>query len=285
MELLPDRLKELWGEIEAKRRHADDYELLKDELFSAYRSLWADAILTGGHTDLRQSMLAEMGRYAEVEDLTEIERRCRRGPADLTKEWDEGVDPTDRKSVEAFYNRSGAEIYCLLWWHALVDDLTPLAYVVSLEFANQRGCRTYMDFGSGVGSGALLFGRHGFDVTCADISSPMLDFCRFRLTSRGLAGRIVNLNHESLPAGTYDFVTAMDVFEHLYNPVEAVERLWRSLRPGGYLMGRWAVEEGDDRRAHIVRDFSPTFARMRELGMAEVWRDDWVWGHQIFQKT
>ena len=36
---------------------------------------------------------------------------------------------------------------------------------------------------------------------------------------------------------------------------------------------------------HIVTDFGPTFSRLRELGFVEVWRDSWLWGHQVFQKT
>src|SRR5450759_2528252 len=33
---------------------------------------------------------------------------------------------------------------------------------------------------------------------------------------------------------------------------------------------------------HIITDFAPTLARMRELWLVEVWRDGWLWGHQIF---
>ena len=36
---------------------------------------------------------------------------------------------------------------------------------------------------------------------------------------------------------------------------------------------------------HIVQDFEPVFARFAEQGLREVWRDDWLWGHQVFQKT
>ena len=78
---------------------------------------------------------------------------------------------------------------------------------------------------------------------------------------------------------------AMDVFEHLTDPVEVVENLWTALKPGGFLYARIAVESDEDRPQHIVRDFEPTFERMRALGFVEVWRDDWLWGHQVFQKS
>lgn len=282
--LLPDQLKELWRSIEAKERSADDYETLKDQWFAEYEAIWRDALVSGGHPDLKLSLLAELGQYVGVTDLAEMERLCRTAPAELAKEWDAWVDERDQSSVESFYNRSKAEIYGLLWWHTLLDDNTPLSYVLAAEFAKQKGGRTYLDFGSGVGSGALVFRHAGFGVTCADISSPMLDFCRFRLASRGWPGRFIDLKAESLPEDAYDFVTAMDVFEHLYDPVDAIERIWRSMTPGGHVLGRWALEDNDRRRGHIVKDLGPTYARMRELGMVEVWRDDWVWGHQVFQK-
>jgi hypothetical protein len=34
-----------------------------------------------------------------------------------------------------------------------------------------------------------------------------------------------------------------------------------------------------------VHDFEPTFERRRALGFVEVWRDEWLWGYQVFQKS
>ncbi len=67
-----------------------------------------------------------------------------------------------------------------MWWHTLADDISPLAYVVALEFASSVGCKACLDFGSGVGSGALLFRRHSFDVTPRRYQSIMLSFCKYR---------------------------------------------------------------------------------------------------------
>ncbi len=79
-------------------------------------------------------------------------------------------------------------------------------------------------------------------------------------------------------------VTAMDVFEHLADPVEAVEGLSKVLKPGGFLFGRFSAELNEDRPMHVVQDFEPTFRRLRELGFIEVWQDKWLWGQQVFQK-
>ena len=76
----------------------------------------------------------------------------------------------------------------------------------------------------------------------------------------------------------------MDVFEHLTDPETTVELLHRALRPGGLLFARIQVEDAGEHPQHIVRDFEPTFAHMRELGLVETWRDAWLWGHQLFEK-
>ena len=130
-----------------------------------------------------------------------------------------------------------------------------------------------------------LLARHGFDVTLGDISSPLLEFCRWRLTQRGLPATYLDLKSASLPPERFDLITAMDVFEHLADPVATVDSLWQALKPGGVLFGRFAAEPDAERPMHIVEDFEPTFARLRALGCVEVWRDEWLWGHQAFQKT
>jgi 2-polyprenyl-3-methyl-5-hydroxy-6-metoxy-1,4-benzoquinol methylase len=285
MELpLPDRLAELWTSIEAKQRDVDDYERLKNRWLDEHKQIWREALMLPGQTSLKPSLLTEIGQYDHTSDLAEVERRCRNAGKELTKEWDATVNEADRTSVESFYNQSKAEIYGLLWWHTLEDDLTPLSYVLAMKFAVNCGARTYLDFGSGVGSGAVLFHHAGLETTCADISAPMLNFCRFRFKLRNWSGEFIDLKQACLPKEQYDFITALDVFEHLYDPIDAAERLCRALRPGGHIMGRWAIEEDDDRRGHIVKDLRPTIERMKEMGMTEVWRDDWLWGHRIFRK-
>jgi 2-polyprenyl-3-methyl-5-hydroxy-6-metoxy-1,4-benzoquinol methylase len=135
-----------------------------------------------------------------------------------------------------------------------------------------------------VGSAGILFARAGFSVCLADISSALLDFSRWRIQARGLVVQHLDLKRERLPAEAFDIVTAMDVFEHLVDPVAAVDELWRTMRPGGLLFGRFAATADDPRAEHIVTDFEPVFRRLEQLGMAKVWEDAWLWGHQAFRK-
>jgi 2-polyprenyl-3-methyl-5-hydroxy-6-metoxy-1,4-benzoquinol methylase len=283
--LLADQLKELWHSVDQQELTAEAFQRLQDHLMAGDAEVWKRALLLEGHQDLQESLLAEIGRYMACGDLAEIRRRCLHAVANVRREWQDKVNPHDRRSIEHFYDESQAMLYELMWWHTLSEDSTPLAYVTALRFAQQQGCRHHLDFGSGVGSGAILFARHGFQVTLADISTRLLRFSRWRIELRRLSARYVDLSTSTLPRQAFDVVTAMDVFEHLSDPPESVARLWGALKPGGFLFARIAAEPDEERPQHIVQDFGPTFERLQALGFVEVWRDEWLWGHQVFRKS
>lgn len=283
--LLPDQLHHLWQSVVAQELTTEEFTGLQERLTDEYRTVWQQALLQPGHQGLQDSLLEEIGHYEGCTDGLELRRRCQQAVAHVRQEWQEqGVNPDDRGSVERFYDVSRAMLYELMWWHTLNEDVSPLAYVTAMHFARQQGCYQYLDFGSGVGSGAILFARHGFQVTLADISSRLLAFSRWRIERRGLSADYVDLNTSQLPSQTFDFITAMDVFEHLIDPPGTVEQLCAALRPGGFLFARIAAEHDEDRPQHIVHDFKPTFERLRSLGFLEVWRDEWLWGHRVYQR-
>jgi 2-polyprenyl-3-methyl-5-hydroxy-6-metoxy-1,4-benzoquinol methylase len=283
--LLPDQLKDFWQTVVRHEHTAEDYTHEYDRLLAEYRQTWERALILDGHQDLRESLLAELGRYTQCEDIAEVRRRCERAVVSLKREWEDKVQPADHQSIERFYDESQAMLYELMWWHTLGEDVSPLAYVLALHFAQQHGCQRYLDFGAGVGSGGILFARHGLQATLADISSSLLRFSAWRLGLRKLPAHYIDLKLSGLPSQAFDVITAMDVFEHLSDPVEAIEQLWKALKPGGFLYARISAEPDEERPQHIVEDFEPTFERMRALGLVEVWRDEWLWGHQVFQKS
>jgi hypothetical protein len=122
------------------------------------------------------------------------------------------------------------------------------------------------------------------EIACGDISSSLLDFSAWRLRKRSLPARLIDMKQHELPGGAFDIVTAMDVFEHLTNPVSAVDQIWEALQPRGFLYGRFACDTSDERPQHIVHDFEPVFRRLQDRGFVQVWEDEWLWGHQVFQK-
>jgi SAM-dependent methyltransferase len=282
--LLPEHLQDYWESVERREHSHEDYTREYDRALAEYRQTWTRALILPAHDDLRESLVSELGSYTQCPDLAEVRRRCEQAVVNLKREWENKVLSENRQSIEQFYDESPAMLHELMWWHALGDDLSPLAYVLALRFAQRHDCKSYLDFGAGVGAGGLLFASHGLQTTLADISSSLLRFSAWRLGLRKLPAQYVDLKSCHLPSESYDFITAMDVFEHLTDPVEAAEKLWNALKPGGFLYGRISADPDDDRPQHIVSDFEPTFEHMRALGFVRIWRDEWLWGHQVFRK-
>jgi len=283
--LLPDRLRELWGCVEAGQLTRAGAQEQQDRFLAEYRELWTHALTAPEEPRLKEALLSELAAYLGVPDVAALEARCRSAGTALRHQWERIVgELSERSAIERFYDESHDYLLDLMWWHTLVDDVSPLAYVLALDFARRCPGGKYLDFGSGVGSGAILFARHGYSVALADISSPLLDFSRWRLARRDLAADMIDLKTADLPPSAFDFITAMDVFEHLADPVETVDDLVAALRPGGYLFGRFAADPDPERPQHIVFEFDATFQRLCALGLKEVWRDSWLWGHQVFKK-
>ena len=283
--LLSVRLRDLWRDAPQNGMTWDDCRAAEKAELDQFASLWARALQVPGTKDLVASTLLEIGRWRGIDDPALVRQRCDDALRNLKTRWEQTVAQVDARHVEAYYDAADDCIEELMWWHTLADDNSPLAYVAALEFAQSANCKTYLDFGSGVGSGALLFRSNGFAVSLADISSVMLSFCEYRFGLRGSQAIFIDLKQSTLPPDTFDFITAMDVFEHIVEPIAAIDSIANSLRPGGYIYGRFASEIDKDRPQHIVQDFQPIFDRFTQLGFEEVFSDDWLWGHKVFQKS
>jgi len=284
--LLSLRLQELWEGAEKNGMSYAQCAAQQRRELDECAAIWTRAlILPDQKDDIVGSTLTEIGRWRGITDRAIIRRRCESALASLKTQWERTVQSVEAEQVEKYYNAADDCIEELMWWHTLIEDNSPLAYVAALEFASQAASARYLDFGSGVGSGALLFRSHGFEATLADISSLMLAFCKYRFAERGANAAFIDLKESALPENAFDFITAMDVFEHLVDPVATVDLLDRSLMPGGYIYGRFAADDDQTRPQHLVQDFRPVFNRFAELGFKEVFRDDWLWGHRVFQKS
>jgi hypothetical protein len=191
--LLPDKLKLLWQSVDEGRPTAEGFHREQERLMAECRRTWMHALLLEGFDDLEASIAFEIGLYTGSEDVEEVKRRCLDALSNIKAEWQRNVRDLSKESVERFYGDSRAMLYELMWWHTLTDDLSPLAYVNAMQFAEQHGCRDFLDFGSGVGSGGILFARNGFNVALADISSAALVFGSWRFERWNLSAVHIDL--------------------------------------------------------------------------------------------
>ena len=94
-----------------------------------------------------------------------------------------------------------------------------------------------LDFGGGTGNLSLSLAARGFRVHYHELSALQKDFTRFRVYRHGLHENVGILDSwVQIPSEHYDAVCAFDVFEHLPDLPEVIDRLAGSLRDGGLLI-------------------------------------------------
>ena len=245
------------------------------------RKLWEQALILENQADLETSLLQELGLYLGGDNLDAIRKRCQGAKKALNAEWREKVDTDLPGTVTQFYDRSSVYLHSLMWWHTLRDGHISASVCDGAGFREAEGLQQSPRFRSG-----RRLGRNSVcaPLALADISSIMQRFCRWRAEIRKLPIRFFDLKTEALPGNAFDLITAMDVFEHLLDPVGTVDQLDQALKPGGFLFGRFHAENDEKYSEHTVHSFKPVFNRLAELGYVKVWADRWLWGHDVFQK-
>lgn len=220
--------------------------------------------------DVRRELTLEAAEHLGL-SYDEVERRIEASATAFPEEWQRLVpDPTDPRQVVRFYNESQTELFEQIAWHA--GDPIHQRSAVCADFAQALPGRQFLDYGSGIGSNALVFGLAGFHVTLADVADPLRNFARWRCEHRGIPVRTIDLKHETLGRGQYDVITCFDVLEHVPEPMAALRRIRDALRPGGIFFIYAPFGHDPERPMHIVHD-DAVLRPIRSLGFAR--RYDW----------
>jgi SAM-dependent methyltransferase len=235
--------------------------------------------------DAGEELALELSEYfgTSVDDIRE---RLAGATASFTEEWNQRVpDGRDERAVTRFYNESKTELFDLAHWHSR----DPIHYraLMCADIAQERGCRDYLDYGSGIGSDALVFASVGCRVTLADVSGPLMAFAKWRCERRGFDVRTIDLKGNRPPRGQFDAVVCFDVLEHIHRPLRTLWSIHQSMQPGAVLFMHAPFGPDPDRPMHVVHEDVVT-PRMRQVGFH--WRHDmemrfpeWLWHPRVYQ--
>lgn len=191
-------------------------------------SCWGSARLLTSDLNL----LAEFTGLDEEECLARLREA---EPATMANAW-RRASPTTPSQIRRFYSEAHEYIWELLAWNASKAYQPYLSRVARLNEILPPGQHPRaLDYGSGVGTVALLLADLGYDVTIADVPGPTLDFARKRLTRRGFTFEVVEVREDvpDLCSEGWDVITSFDVLEHIVDPVAVTKALVRALAPGG----------------------------------------------------
>lgn len=247
-----------------------------------YESRWARLMAprTGCVLD---ELLLEASEFYGI-PVAEARARAEHAAEEFAAEWRrKGVDGSDADEIIRFYNESQTEVFDLIAWHA-GDPIHHRTFTCA-DLARGRGGRTLLDYGSGIGSDAIVFAESGFEVTLADVSDPLLAFAAWRCRRRGLPIAVVDLKTTTPAANAFDAAICFDVLEHVPDPVATTRAIRRSLRDAGLLFLHAPFGRDPLRPMHITeRDvLSP---RMRALGfqLEEHAFPSYVWAPRVYRR-
>jgi len=126
---------------------------------------------------------------------------------------------------------------------AQVDSVLSLELIAEAAAATNPSARTLLDVGCGAGNYTLkiLERLPGLDVALVDLSQPMLERARERIsaaTSGTVRTMQADVRETELGEGKFDVIVASAVLHHLRDEAEWREvffKLHRALKPGGSL--------------------------------------------------
>jgi ubiquinone/menaquinone biosynthesis C-methylase UbiE len=103
-----------------------------------------------------------------------------------------------------------------------------------MEFAKHSG-RDVLEIGGGMGTDLAQFAGNGARVTDIDLAAGHLRLAEENFHLRGLSGRFIHHDAESLPFEdhSFDLVYSNGVLHHTPNTTAVVREIHRVLRPGG----------------------------------------------------
>jgi 2-polyprenyl-3-methyl-5-hydroxy-6-metoxy-1,4-benzoquinol methylase len=228
-----------------------------------YARIWADAVSEPGSRSLIDSLAAEVADFYRISHDEALAR--------MKATWSSrsGIQAAafNRTDIQEYYRRQEYSILTGMYWHSLVPDTWALASVAALHAAQRfaSGSRL-LEFGHGVGSTAILFAGHGFNLTLAEISEPVQKFAQWRLARRNIEA-VFTLDSATLAGDPFDVVVSMDVMEHLDDPLRTIEHLVALLAPGGVLIMNVAFGLDPKQPEHLIKRRRGVLDRIRTLGL------------------
>ena len=235
-----------------------------------YRTRWSEGICFDPRKDIATNFLDELEVYSKLPRY-KVEQLFYHGIKEFAKEWEEKCQ--NHSADEAtFYNESLTQIFFVMYHNAMrIENNSPLLYVYASDWVKRLKLTTYLDYGTGTGSGAMFFARQGIKTTAADISSQMLDFTKWRFEKRGLSATYLDLKQNTLPKKAFDLITCFHVLQIVEDPVALMRQMRDALTEKGILVVNGALRKDPEYPMQPDHGGQRTTRKFRSVGLQILW--------------
>ncbi len=193
--------------------------------------IWRHCLTGDRFTDPHESVIDELARFFRLPP-EKVSWICEHSVDIVAQEWQK----TGLSTPDDLYNFYKVQTYWLfgtLRYHA--DQDWPHAVVIA-DALQHLPTGHHLDFGCGAATVSLFFNALGWQTAMGDVSETAVNFARWRFEQRGKQGFFYNLETDQLPSNTYDLITAIDVMVHINDIPPVLTILYKSLKPGGFLV-------------------------------------------------
>jgi 2-polyprenyl-3-methyl-5-hydroxy-6-metoxy-1,4-benzoquinol methylase len=200
--------------------------------------VWKDILTDGRDMPPTQAVIHLLAEYSHC-SLDEVREIVSNTNEISKRKWSE-ADRSTPDGLRAFYSSVTNWVFGNISYHARQAEGSEGPYPafpsqVADALKNLKPGH-HLDFGSGVGTASLLFHRFGWKITLADISTPLLDFARWRLARSNISADFIDLNKDRLEENRYDLITAFNTMAHVPDVRQTISELRAALKPGGLLV-------------------------------------------------
>ena len=190
---------------------------------------------------------------------------------------------TSYQLFRVFIDDSAQEVYDAYRFHAPLHFLRMLSYAEPVwedhhpvvRELKTRSDITILDFGCGLAQRSRSLATKLIDdgrlvtLNLADIPTLRKEFLLWLGEHTRIPMRFLDCSETTIPAlPPFHLCIATDIFEHLYNPVQAFEAIDQALLPGGLLLTD--VHDHKPEYMHVSTDLSVIRARLASLAYQEL---------------
>ncbi len=137
-------------------------------------------------------------------------------------------------AMSNFYLKTNSFIFELSASSLKQDKIEKDNYILNYVSSNLEPGKNILCFGDGIGTDSINFTKSGHHVTYFDIEGATTDFAKFRFSKESINNKITLCHDQKLlKEDCYDVIICREVLEHIDDPFQTVDLLYKKLKSNG----------------------------------------------------